>query len=271
MRHHRVSARAVSLLLAGVLPAAPAFAQEGLSVGAGVEYSTGDYGSVSDTNLWSLPVYGEYVMGPLAIRASLPWLRLTGPGDVIPGLGQVGSVKGRRKGVPGTPSTAARSTESGIGDLTGSVSYELPFSVKDQLVFDVTGRIKLPTADEDKGLGTGEFDYAVEAGAHQFVGQQLKLSATLGYAILGDGGATPLDNIFYGNLGAQYRIDEQFSAGLSLALGQATSSFGESRTDLTASIAYDLDKNYRLKGYVMKGFSDGSPDRGIGVLMEVRF
>lgn len=258
-------------LLAGACQSAAVLAQEELRVGAGLEYSTGDYGSVSDTNLWSMPVTGEYTLGALAFRASLPWLRLTGPGDVIPGLGQVGSVKGRRKGDPGTPSTAHRSTESGMGDLSASVTYALPFSAQDQLAFDVTGRIKVPTADEDKGLGTGEFDYAIEAGAYQSLGAQWRLTASLGYALLGSSDAIPLDNIFYGSLGAQFRIDERLTAGLNFALGEATSSFGEARADLSASIAYDLDDNLRLRAYVLKGFADGSPDRAVGMMVEMRF
>lgn len=268
---HRMIQRIAPLLLAGVLPAFHASADDGLRMGVGVEYSTGDYGSVSDTKLWAVPVSAEFTMGPLSFGASIPWLRLTGPGDVIPGLGQVGSVKGRGKGLAGTPSTAQRSTESGLGDVTGFVRYDLPFGVKEQLQFDVTARLKVPTADEDKGLGTGEFDYAVEGGVHQWLGTQLRLDATLGYAILGDGGATPLDNVFYGSLGALYRVDEQFSAGLTFALGEQTSSFGDTRADLTAHVSYDLDRNFRIKGYVMKGFADGSPDRGLGVMLEMRY
>lgn len=271
MRHRHAVRRFGVVLLAGVLPVQAFAAEEGLSLGVGLEYSTGDYGSVSDTDLWSVPFTAQLEMSGLTVRASLPWLRLTGPGDVIPGLGQVGSVKGRRKGQPGTPSTAARSSESGLGDLTGSVTYELPFSTKDQLVFDVTGRIKVPTADEDKGLGTGEFDYALEAGVTQFMGPQLRLNAALGYAILGDSAATPLDNVFYGSLGALYRFDEQTSAGLTFALGEATSSFGDTRADLTAALYYDLGGGMRLKGYALKGFADGSPDYGAGVMVEMRF
>jgi hypothetical protein len=80
-----------------------------------------------------------------------------------------------------------------------------------------------------------------------------------------------LDNVFYGSLDGRYLIDDHFSTGLSLALGEATSSFGSTRSALTADIAYDLDANLRLKGYVMKGFADGSPDRGAGVMLEMRF
>lgn len=271
MHHRRVARRVTVVLLAGVLPLQVMAAEEGVSVGVGLEYSTGDYGSVSDTHLWSVPFSAQFAMQGLTVRASLPWLRLTGPGDVIPGLGQVGSVKGRRKGLPGTPSTSTRSSESGLGDLTGSVTYELPVGGKDEMSFDVTGRIKVPTADEDKGLGSGEFDYAIEAGVAQAMGPQLRLRAMLGYAVLGDNAATALDNVFYGSVGALFRFDERTSADLTLALGQATSSFAGRRADLTAAIHYDLGGGLRLKGYALKGFADGSPDYGAGVMLEVRF
>ena len=53
--------------------------------------------------------------------------------------------------------------------------------------------------------------------------------------------------------------------GLEPVLREAASSFSARQADLTASLSYRLDTNLKLQGYVLKGFSDGSPDRGIGV------
>ena len=50
---------------------------------------------------------------------------------------------------------------------------------------DFTGRIKLPTASESKGLGSGKTDFAVQVNVDKnFNGPYV--SSGLGYKILGD-------------------------------------------------------------------------------------
>ena len=236
-----------------------------INVGVGLDYSTGDYGSGTDTRILSMPVTGRYAVGPWAFEATLPYLRVSGPGDVVPGLGQVGSVKGHQKGTPGAPSTSVRTTESGMGDLVTGATYSIPTGSPDGLNLDVNGKIKFGTADEDKGLGTGQNDYSIQFDASKAYTPQLSVYVGVGYAILGSSDATPLDNVFFGTVGVRYKIDDRLSAGLGLNLREAAASFTRQQADLRASVSYRLDTNLALQGYVLKGFADGSPNRGIGV------
>lgn len=103
-----------------------------------------------------------------------------------------------------------------MADVAGAVTYTLPLHGTQGINLDITGKIKFGTADEDKGLGTGETDVSFQAEAYKSYTPQLTLFAGLGHAILGDSEAIPLDNVFFGFVGGTYKFDERFTGGLSL-------------------------------------------------------
>ena len=81
-----------------------------LRVGVGADYSRGKYGSGSETTIFSVPLTARYETGRWTYKASVPWLEVKGPSNVVPGLGAVGnSGKPKRRNFAGT------SSESGIG------------------------------------------------------------------------------------------------------------------------------------------------------------
>jgi hypothetical protein len=55
-----------------------------VSLGTGFEYSTGDYGSPDgDTNDWYVPFSVGYAQSNWRVKASVPYIRSTGPGNVL--------------------------------------------------------------------------------------------------------------------------------------------------------------------------------------------
>ena len=122
-----------------------------LSMSVGATYDTGDYGDIIDTDVWSVPVGLKYTNGPWTLSGSTSWLRIKGPNNVDPEGNFIGGA------------TGTKSTNSGIGDLFLSVTYNLFDDVSHPVGMDVTGKVKLPTADEKKFLGSGETDYGVNA------------------------------------------------------------------------------------------------------------
>lgn len=128
--------------------AAPAYAEgdDYIQFSLGADYSKGDYGTTPDTEMLAIPVGFKLKQGDFFVRASLPWLRVKGP--AVPGDGGA---------IPGAGPTTSR---SGIGDLTMAAGYSLP--IGDSTYFDMTGKVKLPTASEAKGLGTGTTDFTAE-------------------------------------------------------------------------------------------------------------
>ena len=69
-----------------------------------------------------------------------------------------------------TPGSGAGtvSRRSGIGDVNLAATYSLP--VSDTTYFDITGKVKLPTADEAKFLGTGTTDFTAQGELSQVFG-----------------------------------------------------------------------------------------------------
>ena len=68
-----------ALLLTGAAQAA-----DGLSLGVGVDYSSGDYGSDVTTKILSVPFSAKYETGDWTFKASLPWMRVDGDANVVP-------------------------------------------------------------------------------------------------------------------------------------------------------------------------------------------
>jgi hypothetical protein len=167
---------------------------EGFSASVGADYSTGKYGGSRSTDVYYVPFIGSYETGAFTFRATIPWIRVTGPGDIVPGglggagsgvgsggssgsgIGQFGCAGDNRKGASkpeddgpcaGTSSGSTgatgirrRTTESGLGDIVLGATYNV-LDNNDWIV-DATARVKLPTASESKGLGSGKADYAVQ-------------------------------------------------------------------------------------------------------------
>ena len=246
--------------------ALPAAAQEGsFSVGGGFDFSSGDYGTSSTTDIFSIPVFGKYETGPWIFKLTVPYIQISGPGNVIPGVGRVNAVRGNPNAAPTTSNT-----ESGIGDVVAAVTYNVYSRGASDPVVDLTGKIKFGTADENKGLGTGENDYSAQVDVYKSYGQFTAL-VTAGYSILGSSAAIPLDNVFYGSFGGVYKFDNRTSGGVILDLRQAASATSGSRSEATAYVAYKLSDVWKAQAYVLKGFADGSPDYGLGATIARSF
>ena len=236
-----------------------------LSLSSGFDYSSGDYGGSASTDILSIPVIGKYETGPWTYRLTVPYIEVTGPGNVVPGVGRGNTVNGKKgAAVSGT------STESGLGDITGAATYNLFPGTATQPAVDLTGKIKLGTADRERGLGTGENDYSAQVDVYQAF-DRITGFATLGYSILGSSSAIPLDNVFYVTIGAGYKFDDRLSGGVMLDLREAASSFSGPRRELTGYVNYKLDRQWKVQGYVLQGFADGSPDFGLGALVTRAF
>jgi hypothetical protein len=243
--------RRIAVLLALAAPAV--FAAEGeLSAGAGIAYTKGDYGTGSETRILSLPFLARYESAPWLFKASVPYLRITGEGDVIPGVGKTG--RGRR----------GERTESGLGDTALSATYTAQYDPRTTQGIDLTGKLKLPTADENKGLGTGSTDFGFQADVYRTF-DRLTAFGALGYTFFGKSDVVELKNGFNAGVGVSTRLDATDSVGVSLDGRQAVVEGGSPQRELTAFWNRRVDKARRLQAWFLLGLADGSPDAGLGV------
>ena len=244
--------RGMTAFCAGVALACAAQAQESpLTLGAGLHYSSGDYGTGSPTRITALAATARYETGPWVYRATLPYLRVDGENAVIPGVGAVRGGSSRR-------------TESGLGDLVLGATYAAYYDPATALGLDLTGKLKLATADEAKGLGTGEHDLVFLAEFYRTF-ERVTGFAGIGYHILGDAPGQPLDNVWSASVGATYKLDERDSAGLSLDGRQRVVPGGDRQRELTGFFIRKLDRLWKAQAYALIGLADGSPDWGFGL------
>lgn len=242
----------------------PAQAEESepatIKITTGFDYSSGDYGDSGDTEIWYVPFSVSYQRFPWKAKVNVPWLQIDGPGGVIGG-GDSGIVVG-----PGATETSA----SGLGDIIASLQYSVEAIPADMMYLDLTAKIKFPTADEDDNLGTGEFDYTFQADLAKSLGAFTPL-ATLGYKIKTDSDELKLDNVWFASVGADYRLSERSNFGATIDFQEAATSSSDDAVELFTYLSHKLTTHWSLTGYGYFGFSDGSPDEGLGLQISYRY
>ena len=102
------------------------------------------------------------------------------------------------------------STESGLGDVLLKGQYVL---LEEKVLPEVAPylKIKFPTADSGRGLGTGEFDETVGVDLSKTLFPRFVSYVTLAYTVIGSPAGTSLDNSFGWSVGAAYLVARPFS------------------------------------------------------------
>ena len=244
--------RTLAAACAGISVVLGAQAQESpLTLGAGLHYSSGDYGTGTSTRITQLVGTARYERGPWVYRAAVPYLEISGSNAVIPGVGQARRSAGER-------------TESGLGDIVVSATYAAYYNPASTLGLDLTAKLKLATADEDKGLGTGEPDLALLVDLYRTF-DRITGFGGVGYHILGDSPGLPLENVWSANLGATYKLNARDSVGASLEGRERPLPGGSRQRELSGFWLRQLDSAWKMQAYMLIGLADGSPDWGAGL------
>ena len=200
-------------------------------------YKTGDFGTPVRTNLYYLaPVLG-YVAHSYNFNLTVPYLFLssgtdtgmdTGAGDAI--------IRGGTTLIPELGSGAS---------IDGAVA------------------VKLPIADETKGLGTGKTDVGGFLTVTQELGE-IKMTLGVGFIKVGDPPGQDYNDIYLYDLGIYTLIRK---TGLYTSLEGRTALVQEAQNPLEVNIGFihALNSFYMLKGGTFIGFNKGGPDFGINL------
>jgi hypothetical protein len=243
-------------LSATILSLAPQWAlAQGLTLGTGFDYTSGKYGGTETTDQLYLPFYAKYEIGAAVFRMTVPYISVTGPGNVI-GAG------GDRIVVPGAG--AGRRTASGLGDIVASAFYNVLDERRAGFGIDLGVKAKFGTADEKEGLGTGQNDYSVQADLFKPLGAGYTLFGSVGHRWYGDPPGFELKNVFYGAVGASYRFSGQTSIGAVYDYRPEIVPGGGEVSEATAYLSHRLGRDWKLQPYILAGFGRASPDYGVG-------
>lgn len=172
-------------------------------------------------------------------------------------------------GIPLGGSSFNRTTQSGLGDIVAAFSYNLIDHATTGIAFDITTRIKIPTASTKQNMGSGQVDYAIQGDLFKTI-SKFTLSATFGYRILGNPSGITFHNVLYGATGAGYQLSPSVTMGANYTMGQSPVRLEDSR-DLTLYFSQRVSNNFRLNAYGIRGFSDRSPDWGGGINLRYVF
>ncbi|MDD5058925.1 MAG: hypothetical protein PHQ60_13730 [Sideroxydans sp.] len=257
-------------ILLGVFFSSAAFAadENRVTLSGGFDYSSGKYGTANTTDIVSIPLNALYESGAWAFKLTVPYLRVSGDSSVV-ASGMHGGRRMMSSGMSGSTSTTSGNTvQSGLGDVVTMAMYNVYASDDSGTGIDLGGRIKFGTAS--KALGTGENDYALQMYAYRDI-ENFSPGIMLGYEVPGSSAALPLSNAWYGSVGSAYYFSDQTSAGLEYKYAQKASVTGAPQRELTLYAAQQMGETFNLRGYLLKGFADGSPDYGIGMTVAATF
>jgi len=227
---------------------------------SGFDYSVGKYGGTRSTEIVYIPFGARYETGRWTARVTVPWVQITGPGNVVNVSDPL---------VVGSDSGAPRTRESGLGDVVVSAGYAV-YEGRDGFFLDAIGKVKFGTADEKKGLGTGEKDYSLQADLSRLWGRVTGFG-TLGYRVVGSPPGLELHNVWFASLGVAYRNEARTTYGATYDYRQASREGAPSPRDFTLYMSTPFSAQTRAQLYLTRGLSDASADWAVGALVGYGF
>ncbi|MDA8099975.1 MAG: transporter [Nitrospiraceae bacterium] len=232
----------VLVLLVLLLPSLVSAAQEGrgyVDLTAGT--MSGDFGTPTTSRLFSLTPTLGYVDSRYDVSVSVPLLQISNSNG------------------------GSTTTESGVGDviLRGGMVL-LP---EGENGFSATGglAVKLPTASESKGLGTGETDYGAFLGLSRRF-DTIKVSLSGGYIVVGDTAQVTYDNVVLFSAGVA-KLFSRTEAMLSFEGRSAAIPGAKNPREIHAGVFHALSQDYAVKASAFVGLNDGGPANGFSVGM----
>ena len=220
----------------------------------GTFYSRGNYGAHRDTEIAFLPASYEIARFPWIVSVTVPWLALEGPGDVFLEAGNLSRPEASREYI----------SERGLGDVTLSATYQLPSLLNDLVFLDLTLQAKLPSADEDRDLGTGELDLSYQLDLYGAL-DSLTLFSSIGYRQRGRTALYDLQDNAFLSLGVLQELGGDHSVGLIYDYREAASTNAHELHELMPFYSWSPDPSWNLMVYTIVGFTDSSAEQAVGV------
>lgn len=270
----------------------------------GVSYSEGDYGDIQDTKVIAAPVGLKYSKGGFSVRVSVPYIHIDGPGSLIDtpgggggiddsggggsddsgsgsnsgsgssgsnsGSGSSGSSGGSGSSSGGSVVTVPGATSnkrSGFGDVSVTMAYSFEFG--ESTFFDLTGRVKLPTASQTKRLGTGKVDFSVGGDLVQELGDA---TFYVGGArkFRGKPAGSALRDTWSFAGGMSYRLPGRTSIGVDYDWQEASFLGNGPSSEVTGWINFGLTRRVRMQLFASTGTNVNSTDLAAGLSLSVR-
>ena len=229
----------------------------------GAGYDQGDFGAAEISRAYYAPFSLRYTARRFDIGVSSAFARI----DTAGGIRLIDGVPTQ------TDSSSGPLQESGIGDTTIRSRF---FVVIDEgrgtAKPSVTPfvKIKIPTADESRGLGTGKVDYGFGVELDKEIGP-IFLFGDVAYTVMGKIPELGFRNRPAASVGVGKQVTENVTVSSMVDWRRAIIAGNTNPTELVGVLSYRLTPRVSISPNAFKGLSQGSADYGVGVQMSFKF
>ena len=233
-----------------------------LKIGAG--YDQGDFGTSETTHTGYLPVTLKYLGEKFDVGVTLSLVSIDSPGGIT-------FIEGSPTEV--TTVRLPREHNTGFGDILLKGRY---FAVDDggaeSWVPALTPfvKLKIPTADESRNLGTGELDYGFGLEVDKTFGRFI-VFGDVSYTIVGDIPGQKLRDRPAASLGLGVKLTDAVTVLGFLDWRRALIKGNEDPLELVGVVSFKVTPAITISPNAFVGLTDGSPDFGIGVEVSFKF
>jgi len=236
-------------------------------------YSEGDFGTDYTTKASYVPVVATYKQGQFSTSITVPYVRLDSEGSVTWTDGGLVPISPSKPSdvrstlastnaydpfaLPDDNTTLTPTQTDGLGDILLNVGYT--FIPDKKILLKTSAIMKVATADEDKGLGTGEHDYSAQVDlftSHE----QFFFGASAGYTLTGDSDIYDYNDVLYSTLSAGYNIAYGFYAGASYYYRQTLFDSLDDTHSVSPYLSYKVLDTLKLQLRYTRGLSDSTAD-----------
>ena len=248
---------------------APSGEREHYQLKAGISYEQGDYGTGDESRAIYAPLTFKYLGERFDVGLTVPWLYLESEEGVTQVDGDVTRGRGRGQGRRGRERDVSA---AGLGDISLKGRW---FLLDDQPASWIPAltpfaRIKFPTADEDRNLGTGEADFGFGVEFDKQFGRTF-VFGDVSYTVIGDPPGEDFRNRPGVSLGVGYDVTPTLTASAQIDWRRALVSGSDDPVDLIATLAIRLSRTVSIIPSLVIGLTNGSPDFGLGVEVTYKF
>lgn len=249
-----------------------------VALGVKLDYASGDYGTGIDSDtLTTSAVIGYYPHTRFDLELTIPYIyqssgAATSAGNIRFGVRRTQSQPNSSPGMGQTQQdqTIDTSSQSGLGDLVLEAGYVLVAESSSMPRLRATSFIKFPTADEKKGLGTGELDLGIGMQVSKWFNEMHGYAETT-LVFQGDNEALGLKDFVSAEIGLGHLVAGRALAALSLWGASAPADTSSELLEARIKLSMPWSARSGFTAYLGTGLVDESPDLTAGGSLFVNF
>lgn len=202
-------------------------------------YKTGDFGTATKSDLYYFSPALGFVTPRYDVSVTIPYLFLA------------------------NKTAGQTATEEGIGDIILRGGLVLLPETENGFSLSGSLAVKAPTADENKGLGTGETDYGGFLGLRKRIGQH-RFAFSAGYIKAGDPVGIDFNDVYvydagYSRIFTRTELSAWYEGRRSIIPG------ARNPQEINLGFFHILNHDYSIKGSSFAGLNKGGPDFGLNL------